>query len=41
MVVAGNSGVKEFAGLLEKFVKHPEEAIRSHARWAIEKLKMK
>jgi len=40
MVVAGNSGVKKFAGLLEKFVEHPEESVRSHARWAIEKLKM-
>ena len=40
MIVAGNSGVKKFAGMLEKFVEHPEESIRTHARWAIEKLKM-
>jgi len=38
MVVAGNSGVQKFAGLLEKFVEHRDEAVRSHAKWAIEKL---
>jgi epoxyqueuosine reductase QueG len=39
MIVAGNSGVQKFAGLLEKFVEHRDEAVRSHAKWAIEKLK--
>jgi len=38
MVVAGNSGVGRFAGLLEKFLVHPDEVVRSHAKWAIDKL---
>jgi epoxyqueuosine reductase QueG len=39
MVVAGNSGVKKFAALLEKFVDHSDDAVRSHALWAIKKLR--
>jgi epoxyqueuosine reductase len=39
MVVAGNSGVKRFAALLEKFVDHSDDAVRSHALWAIKKLR--
>ena len=38
MVVAGNSGVRRFAESLSKFLEHPDEIVRSHARWAIEKL---
>jgi epoxyqueuosine reductase len=39
MVVAGNSGVREFAEKIEKFLDYSDETVRSHARWAIEKLK--
>jgi epoxyqueuosine reductase len=39
MVVAGNSGVREFAAAVEKFLQHSDESVRSHARWALEKLK--
>lgn len=38
MVVAGNSGVKRLAGGLHQFLDHPEATVRSHARWAIDKL---
>jgi epoxyqueuosine reductase len=38
MVVAGNSGVGRFAERLRKFLEHPDELVRSHAKWAIEKL---
>jgi HEAT repeat protein len=38
MVVAGNSGVRRFAERLSKFLEHPDEVVRSHAKWAIEKL---
>ena len=41
MVVAGNSGVGEFRNALQKFLEHPEETVRSHAKWAIDKLKHK
>jgi epoxyqueuosine reductase len=39
MIVAGNSGVGRFAGSLTKFLDHPDDVVRSHAKWAIEKLK--
>jgi epoxyqueuosine reductase len=38
MVVAGNSGVRRFAESLSKFLEHPDEIVRSHARWAMGKL---
>ena len=38
MIVAGNSGVRSFAPLLERFLDHPDTSIRSHAKWAVEKL---
>jgi len=38
MVVAGNSGVRRFAESLRKFLEHPDEIVRSHAKWAIGKL---
>jgi epoxyqueuosine reductase len=38
MVVAGNSGVRRFAERLSKFLEHPDDVVRSHAKWAIEKL---
>jgi epoxyqueuosine reductase QueG len=38
MVVAGNSGVKEFLPNLRRFLSHDDEHVRSHARWAIEAL---
>jgi hypothetical protein len=38
MVVAGNSGVHRFAARLRKFLEHPDDVVRSHAKWAIEKL---
>jgi epoxyqueuosine reductase len=38
MVVAGNSGVGRFKTSLARFLDHPDDVVRSHARWAIEKL---
>jgi len=38
MVVAGNSGVRRFAKKLARFLEHPDPQVRSHARWAREKL---
>jgi epoxyqueuosine reductase len=38
MVIAGNSGVKEFLPSLRRFLSHSDEHVRSHARWAIERL---
>ncbi len=38
MVVAGNSGVGRFVGNLGKFLNHPDDVVRSHAKWAIRKL---
>jgi hypothetical protein len=38
MVVAGNSGVQEFLPKLRKFFSHEDEHVRSHARWAAERL---
>jgi epoxyqueuosine reductase len=39
MVVAGNSGVREFVLKLQKFLAHEDEHVRSHADWALRKLK--
>jgi len=39
MVVAGNSGVKEFLPKLERFFTHEDEHVRSHAEWASRKLR--
>jgi epoxyqueuosine reductase len=38
MVVAGNSGVGRFKTILTKFLDHSDDIVRSHAKWAIEKL---
>jgi len=38
MVVAGNSGVSELAGKIEKFLQHSDATVRSHAEWALRKL---
>jgi epoxyqueuosine reductase len=38
MVVAGNSGVREFLPKLQRFFSHEDEHVRSHAQWAAEKL---
>ena len=38
MVVAGNSGVHGFTQSLQKFLDHSESTVRSHAKWAIDKL---
>ncbi len=38
MIVAGNSGVRDFLPKLQKFLTHEDEHVRSHARWAIRKL---
>ena len=38
MVVAGNSGVQEFLPKLRRFFSHDDEHVRSHARWAAERL---
>ena len=38
MVVVGNSGVREFLPRLQKFLKHEDEHVRSHAEWAMKKL---
>jgi epoxyqueuosine reductase len=39
MVVAGNSGVQRFKKSLGRFLEHPDDIVRSHAKWAIEKLR--
>lgn len=39
MVVAGNSGVKEFVPKLRRFLTHADEHVRSHAEWAIRRLR--
>ena len=38
MVVAGNSGAREFLPKLRRFLTHDDEHVRSHAEWAIRKL---
>jgi epoxyqueuosine reductase len=40
MVVAGNSGVRNFLQKVEKFLNHEDEHVRKHAQWAAEKLRM-
>jgi epoxyqueuosine reductase len=39
MVVAGNSGLKQFLPGLERFLSHEDEHVRSHAAWAIGRLR--
>jgi epoxyqueuosine reductase len=39
MVVVGNSGVRDFMPKLEKFLAHEETHVRSHAEWALRKLR--
>ena len=38
MVVAGNSGSREYLSRLRRFLKHDDEHVRSHAEWAIDKI---
>ncbi len=38
MVVVGNSGLGRFRTKVERFLSHSDELVRSHARWAFEKL---
>ena len=38
MVVAGNSGVREFLPKLRRFLSHQDQHVRSHAEWAVDKL---
>lgn len=38
MIVAGNSGLGRLRGKLERFLQHSDAAVRSHARWAIDRL---
>src|SRR5262249_448763 len=33
MVVVGNSGAREFLPKLERFLRHDDEHVRSHAKW--------
>jgi epoxyqueuosine reductase QueG len=39
MVVAANSGVKAFLPKLQRFFTHEDEHVRSHAQWAVGKLR--
>ena len=39
MVVAGNSAVRDLLPRLQRFLSHEDEHVRSHAEWAVEKLK--
>jgi len=38
MVVTGNSGVGRFKTTLARFLDHSDDVVRSHAKWALEKL---
>ena len=38
MVVAGNSGLRRLCTKLERFLEHSDAVVRSHARWAIDRL---
>lgn len=38
MVVVGNSGIRRFASKLGRFLEHSDPIVRSHARWAKQKL---
>jgi len=39
MVVAGNSGVRDFLPKLQRFFTHEDEHVRSHAQWAADKIR--
>jgi epoxyqueuosine reductase len=39
MVVVGNSGLRKLVPRLEPFLQHEDEHVRSHAAWAIRRLK--
>jgi epoxyqueuosine reductase len=39
MVVVGNSGVREFLPKLERFLRHEDGHVRSHAEWAVNTLR--
>lgn len=39
MIVAGNSGVREFVPKLRKFLENADEHVRSHADWAVRRLR--
>jgi len=39
MVVIGNSGLRQFAPKLRKFLEHEDAHVRSHAEWALKKLR--
>ena len=39
MVVIGNSGERRFVPKLQRFLQHEDEHVRSHARWALDKLR--
>ena len=39
MVVVGNSGVRDFMPTLDKFLGHEDTHVRSHAEWALRKLR--
>jgi epoxyqueuosine reductase len=39
MVVVGNSGVRDFVPKLERFLAHSDAHVRTHAEWAIKKLR--
>lgn len=38
-LIAGNSGRKELLPALGKLIDHPSEAVREHARWAVENIR--
>jgi epoxyqueuosine reductase len=38
LVAIGNSRVKAFLPMVARFLEHPDDLLRSHARWAYEKL---
>jgi len=39
LTVLGNSGDRDHAATVERYVEHENEGVRSHARWALEKLR--
>jgi epoxyqueuosine reductase len=39
MVVVGNSGAKQLSAKLDRFLDHDDEHVRSHAAWAIRRLR--
>ena len=40
MVVVGNSGLRHLRDKVEKFLNYPAEEVRSHARWALNRLNL-